>query len=565
LLSKFSVQNINMKKTVFAFFAIISLFSLSVFAQSYAITNAKVVTVSGATLENATVVIRDGIIADVGASVKVPGDARVFDGKGLTVYPGFFDTATSLGLAAAAPAAAPAGGGGGGPRPQTPAPAAAASGSNYPVGLQPEVLALDQLRAGEAQFESQRNQGFTTVLTVSRDGIFNGQSAVINLAGDSVSSMLIKAPYGIHITFTTLRTGGFPGSLLGTFAAIRQMFMDAQRLRDWKKAYAANPRGMKRPDADPSLEALIPALNGEMPVVFNANSEREIIRALDFAAEFKLRPVISGGAEAGAVAQRLKAANAAVLLSANLPRKTTSNSPEADPEPLDVLRFRVEAPKTAGKLAQAGVKFAFSSAGLSNLGDFFSNAVKMTENGLSKDAALKAMTLGAADILGVSDRLGSVESGKIANLVVTRGDVLSKEKAVTHVFVDGKLFEQRPPAPRPAGGSGIGSGPPPAAAASPATGTWNITIEAPGQSLPLTLVLTQTGSAVTGQMQSPALGNSAIKNGNFSNGTLSFDAAVTFGGQSLDLSVSGKITGNQVAGTVSTPMGAVPFSGTKAP
>jgi hypothetical protein len=187
----------------------------------------------------------------------------------------------------------------------------------------------------------------------------------------------------------------------------------------------------------------------------------------------------------------------------------------------------------------------------------------MTENGLSKDAALKAMTLGAAEILGVSDRLGSIETGKIANLVVTRGDVLGKDKAVTHVFVDGKFFEQKPPAPA---ARGTGSGPAPAAGASnAAAGTWNITIEAPGQPLPLTLILSQSGSTVTGSMQSPTLGNSQIKNGNYSAGTLSFDAAVTFGGQSLELNVSGKINGNQVSGSVTTPMGAVPFSGTKAP
>lgn len=558
-----------MKKTIFAFFAIISLLSLSVFAQSYAITNARIVTVSGAAIDKGTIVVRDGVIAGVGASVQIPADARVFDANGLTVYPGFFDAVTNLGLAAPQTAQTPTpqgGGGGGGGRGQAPPPAT--SNSNYPVGLQPETTSFEQLRGSETQFESQRNQGFTTVLTIPREGIFNGQSAIINLAGDNVSAMVIKSSAALHISFTTLRGQGYPGSLLGTFAVLRQMFLDAQRLNDWKKSYSSNSRGMKRPDADPSLEALIPVLNRQIPVVFNANSEREIIRAIDFAKEFNLKLVIAGGVESGKVADRLKKADAAVLLSLNFPRRTTANSPEADPEPMEVLRMRADAPKNAAKLAQAGVKFAFQSGGMQSLNDFFINAGKTTENGLSKDDAIKAMTWNAADIFGLSDRLGSIETGKIANLVVVRGDVLSREKAITHVFVDGKFFEQKPPAPSEGGGRrGGGSGP--GGGDAPRTlqvgGTWNITIEAPGQPLPVTLVLTQTGDKITGQMQSQMLGNSPIKNGIVTAGGFSFDATVNFGGQSIDISLSAKVTGNQVSGSAVAPMGTVPFSGTKVP
>jgi imidazolonepropionase-like amidohydrolase len=547
-----------MKKLIFAFFAIISLFAVSVFAQSYAITNAKIVTVSGATIEKGTVIIRDGLIESVGENAKVPADAKIFDAAGLTVYPGFFDANTNLGLSAPQAAAPPQGQG----RGQAP-PAAPTSNSNYPSGLQPETLAIDQLKGGESQFDAQRNAGITTVLTVPKEGIFNGQSAIINLAGENVSAMILRQNFAQHITFTTLRSGSYPTSLLGTFSAIRQMFLDAQRLNDWKKQYAANPRGIKRPDADASLEALIPALNREMPVVFNANEEREIIRSLDLAKEFNLKPIINGGMEAWKVADRLKKADATVLLSLNFPKKNTQNSPDADPEPMEMLRMRVETPKCAAKLAAAGVKFAFQSGGMSSLSDFFVNANKAVENGLSKDATLKAMTLGSAEILGVADRLGSIEVGKIANIIVSKGDILSKDKYITHVFVDGKLFEQKPP-PKPEEKK-----PTTVTADAPkvlqVAGTWNITIEAPGQELAITLVLTQQADKITGQMQSPMLGNSDIKNGLVTTTGLSFDATVNFGGQSIDLSVSGKIEGNKISGSVSTPMGAVPFSGTKNP
>ncbi len=132
-----------------------------------------------------------------------------------------------------------------------------------------------------------------------------------------------------------------------------------QRLQAIQKQYAANPKGIVRPGSDRSLEALYPAINREMPVVFKANSEREIVRALDFIKEFNLNGFIAGGEEAWKVAARLKAMNVPVLLSLNFPKRTTSASPEADPESLETLRLRAETPKGPGRLAAAGVKFAF--------------------------------------------------------------------------------------------------------------------------------------------------------------------------------------------------------------
>ncbi|MCY7346327.1 MAG: amidohydrolase family protein [Pyrinomonadaceae bacterium] len=538
---------------VLAFVSIVMSVNAQTRTATFAITNAQVVTVSGPNLSRATVVVRDGLIEAVGENVKVPADARVIDGSGLIVYPGFFDANTSLGLAAPV-APRPAGQG----LPTTPT--QSPSNSNYPDGLQPEESAIERLKSGEAQFETNRNAGFTTVLTVSRDGVFNGQSALINLAGDSVSEMIIRAPFAEHFSFTTLRTGQYPTALLGTFSALRQMLLDAQRLQANRLTYDKNPRGMKRPEADKSLDALLPVLSRTMPIVFNANTEIEIIRALDLAKEFNLNAIISGGQEAGKVADRLKAQNVPVLLSLNFPKRTTTASPEADAESLDVLRLRAETPKTAGKLAGAGVKFAFQSGGMTSIGDFATNANKAVENGLTKDAAIRAMTLSAAEIFGVSDRLGSIEKGKIANLTVSRGDILSKDKTITHVFVDGKLFEQKekPKTPTPTTG-----GTQPAATAS-VGGNYSITVEIPGQPLPGTLSLTQQGEILTGNLQTQ-LATTPIKDGKVTAEGFNFTTTVEFGGSTFDLFVSGKVTGNQISGTMTSPQGAIPFSGTKIP
>src|SRR5690606_31548198 len=184
------------------------------------------------------------------------------------------------------------------------------------------------------------------------------------------------------------------------------------------KMYAENPRGMRRPAEDRSLEAMIPVVNGQMPVIFLANRENEITRALNLAKEYNLKAIIAGGQESDKFIPRLKEQNVPVLLSMNFPKRTAAASPDADPEPMDTLRFRASVPKVAGKLAAAGVKFAFQNGGAANISDFLASAVKATENGLSKEAAIRAMTLSPAEIFGVSDRLGSIEAGKIANLTV---------------------------------------------------------------------------------------------------------------------------------------------------
>ena len=517
----------------------------------YAITNARIVTVSGAAIEKGTVVIRDGLIEAVGTNPKVPPDARILDGTGLTVYPGFFDALTNLGLQTPQPRPAV-----GGQPPQPPTPQ---SNSNYPTGLQPEVSVFEQLKGGDAQFETNRNAGFTTALTVGRDGVFNGQSAVINLAGDSVSEMVIKSPFAEHFTFRTI-PGAYPASLLGTFSAFRQMLLDAQRLQELQKMYAANPKGMKRPEMDKSLEALFPIVNGTMPVVFNANTEREIVRALDLVKEFKLNAIIAGGQEAWKVAPRLKAQNVPVLLSLNFPKRLTSVSPDADPEDLETLRFRAETPKGAARLANAGVRFAFQSGGLTNINDFFANAAKTTENGLGADAAIRAMTLSSAQILGVDNRLGSIETGKIANLTVVRGDILAKEKTITHVFVDGRLFEQKERPRTPATTTGTTT-----PALGSVGGNYSITIEIPGQSVPGTLALTQQGAVLSGTISTQLTGTSPIKDGKVTSDGFSFSAMVDYSGSQHEITVTGKISGNQISGTIDSPQGAIPFTGTKNP
>ena len=269
---------------------------------------------------------------------------------------------------------------------------------------------------------------------------------------------------------------------------------------------------------------------------------------------------MSGGQESWKVANRLKAQDVPVLLSLNFPERTTAEAKDADPESLETLRLRVEVPKNAARLKQAGVKFAFQSGGMKNISkDFLGNAEKAVQDGFSKDDAIRAMTLGAAEILGVDNRLGSVEEGKIANLVVVRGDLFNKDRQFTHVFVDGKLFEQKE---KPKMDTKPGTG---ATGATPNVGgTYNITIEIPGQPSTGTLILTQQTSVLSGSLATQ-FGTSQIKDGKVTADGFSFATTVEVQGQSFDIFVNGKVTGNRVEGTITSPQGAIPFSGTKTP
>ncbi|HYJ86656.1 MAG TPA: amidohydrolase family protein, partial [Pyrinomonadaceae bacterium] len=234
------------------------------------------------------------------------------------------------------------------------------------------------------------------------------------------------------------------------------------------------------------------------------------------------------------------------------PRRTTAALPEADPEPVRVLRERVEAPKTAGRLAAARVAFAFQSGGLANITDFAANIQRAIENGLTRDDALKALTASPAEILVVSDRLGSIEVGKIANLTVTRGDLFDRNRQITHVFIDGRQVDLRPPTP---------------AAATPgsATGTWTLSVDLGSGDIAATLTLQQMGERLRGSLQG-SLGSGDIANASGGpGGEIRFTVPVTLEGQTSEATFAGRINGNEMQGTVNI-VGRAPgsFTGTRA-
>lgn len=420
----------------------------------YAITGARIVTVSGAPIASGNVIIRNGLIDAVGASVEVPAEAQLIEGKGLTVYPGLIDMGNATGVALQINRQPPA----------DLRTTAETERWKRDLIFTPAVRAADHLTEAP-ELARLANTGVTSVLSTPPGVIVKGQSALVNVTapvdeppignvGDYRKGIqVVRTPVALHVEFANAGGGGYPASLLGVISFVRQSFIDAQHQH--LVAQRAAKSAAVRPPYDPALDALQPALEGKLPVVFEANSAREILRALDMAQEFQLKPVIANAREADEVVTELKARNVPVIYNVNFPTRSRALAPDAD-EALDVLRARANAPKVPAALEKAGLTFAFSATGVREPRDFVRNVAQTVRAGLSPEAALRALTLDAAKIAGADGRVGSVEKGKIANLVITSGDLFEEKTQIRHVFVDGRMLviEEAPPAGR--GGRGRG-------------------------------------------------------------------------------------------------------------
>jgi hypothetical protein len=238
------------------------------------------------------------------------------------------------------------------------------------------------------------------------------------------------------------------------------------------------------------------------------------------------------------VADRLKAANVPVIATLNFPQRTAPASPDADPEPLRLLRERVETPKNAARLAAAGVRFAFTSGGMSNMSELLPNVARAVENGLTAEQAVRALTLQPAEMLGVSDRLGSIEIGKIANLTLVRGEIGDRSARVTQLFIDGRPTDVRAPAV-----AGVG-------AVAAATGTWTLNVTTDDGEKSVTLSLQQEGDRLRGQIQG-SLGTRDIGSGSIgANGDFRFSVPLTFAEETSEATFTGTLAGNAMRGTV---------------
>ena len=388
-------------------------------APTYVIRNARIVTVSGADIENGTLVISGGRIVAVGANVSVPAGAQEIDARGLIVYPGMIDLGTNMGLVEVG----------------TGAPGTVDA---QELGdMNPNIAAVWSVNPHSAHIAVTRVAGVTSVLSLPSGGIISGQAAFINLFGSSPREMALLPEAALMIEFPRIGGGGFGGSPNITPEAItqrdrriedlRKIFRDAAAYGNAQDAYRKDPKSLPRPSIDLKLAALVPYARAERPVIFRAEREREIRAVVRFAEELKLKPIIIGASEGGKVAAFLKEKDVPVILDGVL------NLPLREDDAYDTLF------ENAAKLQAAGVRFCISTGDSgAHVRDLPFNAGMAAAFGLPKTEALKSVTLYPAQILGVADRLGSIDPGKLANIVIADGDILEPRTNIKFLFVNGR-------------------------------------------------------------------------------------------------------------------------------
>ncbi len=392
---------------------------------TFAIIGARIYTVSGGVIENGTLIIRDGKIAGVGAGIPVPSGAERIDGKGLSVFPGMIDANTQLGLA------------------EIPLGAGATVDAAEIGSMNANAKAITGINPHSSHVNVTRINGITSVFTAPSGGLIAGQGALINLNGSTQAEMAVEPTAALIINFPRIATfGGFtPGvgpqpvdfneamkRRDAQLDELKKIFTNVENYARAQEAYAKD-NSLPYPAKDIRLEAMVPYVRGVKPIMFTAERERDIRSVVKFVGETKVKGIVVGGQEAWRVADDLKKNNIAVIFT------NIYNLPVRDDDPYDYL---FEAP---AKLQQAGVNFAISTGNDgAEVRDLPYHAGLAGAYGLPKDEALKAVTLYPARILGVADRLGSLETGKVANLVVADGDILEPRTNIKYVFINGRLL-----------------------------------------------------------------------------------------------------------------------------
>lgn len=518
---------------------------------TWALTNARIETVTRGVIERGTIVIRDGLIEAVGSSVAVPPDARVMDIAGQTVYPGLIDLTSTLGLPAAtrgegtqaSGAAAPPGGARG---------TSAGAVQARHVGLEPARLVADEIRPSITEVRAARDAGLTAVLVAPDRGAFRGLSALVPLRDSLPQRAVIRSPVALHMGFEGVR-GRYPGTLLGVIAYERQALYDAQHHAAMLERHRANPRGVARPVHDSDLDALVPVVRGALPAFFAASTENEIRRAVRIGRELDLALTIVGATEGFRALDALRGGRPVVVV-VNFPKgpeatgwsyRVSQRRPPGDSAAADSAARRLLEGNPAA-MHRAGIRFALASGG-TRTSDFFTNVRAAIAAGLPRDVALQALTIRPAEIAGAGEMLGSVEVGKIANLVVAQGDLLGDSARVRAVFVDGIRHEvieaPRTRAGRPAGDErGRGE-----ADVARVAGTWAVTVTTPDGQEQGTLTLVQDGESLSGTMTS-RYGSAPISGGRVTGSSVTWRVNITVEGQQLTAIFRGDAEGNRITG-----------------
>jgi imidazolonepropionase-like amidohydrolase len=547
-------------------------------SRTYAITNATVVQGPGRKMEKATVVVKDGLITAVGKNISIPPEAIIIKGDSLHIYAGFIDGLSRTGVIK--PKEEP-----NRERPKDP-------GNPTPeaAGITPQNDVRVALNPADKSVEEMRALGFTAAQVVPYGNMLPGQAAIIFLNGKSADAMVLSGKSSLFSELAGAQRV-YPSTVIAVMSKWRELYRQALQAKNYETVYSSNRAGLNRPATDRILEAFYPVIDRRMPVLFEADRYLETQRIMALQADLGFTLMMGDLKEGWDAIPKIKATGTKVFLSLDLPEdkkedkkdskdkkdtkpgepkkeepkkeevkkeeKSTSMTP-AEKEALEKRKAEFTALYTgqAAAFQKAGIPFGFSSLSVKT-SDIRANLRRMIAAGLTEDQALAALTTGPAQLLGLSDRLGSIDNGKIANLVLSDKPYFNEKSKVRYVFVDGVLYrfdaKETPKAD--------------ADAKVEVLGTWTVTADVPQGKNVETLVIKKDGNNYSGSISGGRLTQSVPLDYIELNGNaLKYSYTVPLGGQTIKAEVDATVEGNTFKGTVTAgSYGSFPLEGKKDP
>ena len=391
-----------------------------------AFTNARIIVSPKRSIPRGTLVVRDGLIVDVGETVSIPADARVWDLSGMTIYPGFIELSSTYGM----------------PKKKAgPAERDEDGPNDWNEKVRAHMRASTVFKEDATLASTLRSQGFVLAVTHQDDGIFMGTASLVSLGEGTTRELVQRDDVAQYVTL--MRTGSFgssyPGSLMGIIALIRQTFLDADWYARAHSLAAGAPASIHRPPTNHSLEALHDATLARQPVVIRSADEYDLLRASRIMQEFNLVGWIDGSGKEFRRIDAVRATKLPVVVPLNFPDKPSVASPEEALEvTLEELREWDAGPENPARLERAGVSLALTTRDLKKPSEFLAQLRLAVQRGLSKEGALRALTQTPAQLLNIAGTHGDLEKGKAASFIVADGDIFESATDIRYVWIQGK-------------------------------------------------------------------------------------------------------------------------------
>lgn len=508
---------------------------------TYAITNATVFASPGQQGTKATVLFRDGVILGIGSNIALPKEAQVIPGDSLYIYPGFIDGAGMAGITK--------------PKdPERPKDFVSSAPPDEIAGITPWRSAVDQFTPSASQIEDWRKAGFTVSQILPDGGMIPGKAAIM-VFGNSSSVNVIQDNAALAANFRGSR-GMYPATLAGVMAKFRDVYQNTALALDHSNLFATTA-GVSRPEMTPTQKGMASVVQKQIPVIFTTPSDLEIRRAIGLQKELGFKLILTGLDNYENAIDLIKSSGTSVLIKLQVSDDKAIKAQKAEGI-TDATKAQYErvkeaydkALKQASLLEKAGIPFGFSTADAKS-GDAMKAVQSMIKNGLSEKAALAALTTNPAGILGISRIAGTIEKGKMANLVISTDTLFKEDAQIKHVVADGYIFDYEVKKKAKAE-----TGDAKSAAGASIAGVWEYTSETPAGSSGGELTIIKSGSDYSGTItyDDPAgtgKKTAPIKNVALSGNTLTFEFDVAAGGMSLTVNISGEVNGPTMEGTMS--------------